>query len=112
MTSALPHLLLADAIAMLRHADACARNDERGRRGNVERAGAIAAGAARVEHRQRRLRSRTVPPFPHHPRERRQFQRGLSLHSQRREESGDLSVRCAAGHEFFHGMTRFLLRSD
>ena len=51
------------AISMLRDANAGARGDERRGRRNVEGAGAIAAGSAGIEHRQRLAVPEAVPPF-------------------------------------------------
>ena len=95
------------SIAVLRHPNAARGDHDRGARGNVEGAGSIAPGSARVEqvvvplrhlHRMR----------PHRARESHDFRRTLAFHRQADQQAGDVRRRRAALHDLAHGGCRFV----
>src|SRR6059058_4745841 len=81
--------------AVLGHADAARRDDERRTRRNIERARAVAAGAAVVEYI-------VVAPrdlhgvCAHRARQPDDLRRTLPLHHEAVQQSGDVRRRCAS----------------
>lgn len=91
---------------MFGDANASAGDSESGCGGNVERARAIAAGAARVDNRPRRRAMARREERPgvatHGASETDQLVDGLALHAQSDEQAGDLRVGGGSGENVLH----------
>ena len=96
-------------VAVLRHRRAGGRGDERGRRRDVERVRAVAAGADDVDDR-RALRRDGDDVLAHRLGEARDLVGRLALRPQRDEEAGDLGRRRLAVHDRAHQLVRVLAR--
>ncbi len=92
-------------VAVLRDRRAGARGDERGRRGDVVRVRAVAAGADDVDEI-RALRLHVQDVLAHRLRAAGDLVRGLALRAQRDEEAGDLRLRRLAAHDLAHRLVR------
>ena len=97
------------AVAVLRHAGACRRGDERRRRRDVERARAVAARAGGVDEVVA-LRPDGEHVRAHRLRTARDLVRGLALEPQRDEEAADLGRRRVAAHDLVHHLAGLLPR--
>ena len=97
------------SIAVLGDANAARRDDERRARRDVERARAIAAGAARVEHALVTLRH-LHGVRAHRAREADDFRRPLAFHGEPDQQPGDVRRRRAALHHFGHGRRGLIAR--
>jgi hypothetical protein len=97
------------SVAVLRHAHAAGRDDERRDGRDVERVRAIPAGAARIEHRVmggRELRGSR----PHDAGQADDLGRAFPFHGQGDEQPGDLRRLRLARHDGFHRGRRLLGR--
>jgi hypothetical protein len=88
-------------VAVLGDRHAARGRDERHRGRDVEGAGVVPAGAARVDERLP-VRADRSDPAPHRLGESRDLLRRFALHAQRHRERGDLGGRRAAGQDLFH----------
>ena len=93
---------------MLGYSNTRTGRDECGSGRNVERAGPVAARSTCVKDRQDLVFPERLCFFAHDTRETNQFIRRFALHPKSRQKSGDLSIRCPPGHDFFHRTARFL----
>ena len=96
-------------VAVLRHADPARREHERGDGRDVERVGAIAARAARVEHR-RVIAGQPRRAPAHRPGQPDDLRGPLAFHRERDEQAGDLRRLRAPFHDLFHGARRLVHR--
>ena len=97
------------AVPVLRDRGARRRGDERRGGGDVERAGAVAAGADDVDHGGA-LRRHGNDVLAHGRGEPGDLVGGLALRAQRDEEPGDLGGRRLAVHDRAHQLVRVLAR--
>ena len=101
------------AIAVLGHARACRGSNNRRRRGNIEGAAGIAAGATGVHHssRPRFVGSKNrCGVLPHHVNEARQFRRADWASIERRQHAHDVRRGDMPGEQLLHERFRFRAR--
>ncbi len=97
------------AVAMLGHAHAARRQDQRGNGRDVERVCPVSTRSARVEYRcvgSRQLRR----PLAHRPGQADDFRRALPFHGQPNQQRGDLGRQRTSVHDLGHRQGRFVSR--